>query len=128
MPYQQITQEERYQLSQLRCRPLSIAAIARLLGRHRSTIHRELARNQSGRDRYEWYHADRRAVARRSHSRRNRRVTPASWAIVDRCRAQGWSPEQIAGRWQVRVRRWISHEAIYQYLSRDRRAGGLRYR
>ena len=124
MPYHQITQDERYRLSQLRCRSLSIAAIARLLGRHRSTIHRELARNRSARDRYEWYHADRRAVSRRSHSRRNQRLTPAYWAIVARWLAAGWSPEQSAGRWQVRQHRWISHEAIYQYLVRNRRAGG----
>jgi IS30 family transposase len=128
MPYHQITQDERYQLSQLLGLPLSLAEVARRLGRHRSTIHRELARNRSARQRYEWYHADRRAVARRSHSRRNRRLTPAYWAIVDRYLAHGWSPEQVAGRWQVDGRRWVSHEAIYQYLYRDRRAGGLRYR
>jgi len=124
MPYRQITQDERYRLSQLLCLPLSLAAIARLLGRHRSSIHRELARNRRARDRYEWYHADRLAVTRRSHSRRNRRLTRAHWAIVERYLAVGWSPEQIAGRWQVRRRRWISHEAIYQYLARDRQAGG----
>jgi IS30 family transposase len=36
---------------------------------------------------------------------------------------QGWSPEQIAGRWGG----WISRESIYQYLYRDRRAGGVLY-
>jgi IS30 family transposase len=123
MPYRQITQDERYQLSQLRCYALSVAAIARLLGRHRSTIHRELARNRSARDRYEWYHADCRALERRRRSRRNRRLTEAHWAIVRPYLAQGWSPEQIAGRWP----RWISHEAIYQYLYRDRKAGGALY-
>jgi IS30 family transposase len=38
MPYQQITLEERSRLADLRGLRLSIAAIARLLGRHRSTI------------------------------------------------------------------------------------------
>lgn len=128
MPYRQITQDERYQLSQLRCYRLSVAAIARLLKRHRSTIHRELARNRSARDRYEWYHADRQALERRSVSRRNQRLTAAHWAIVRPYLATGWTPEQIAGRWQVRGRRWISHEAIYQYLYRDRQAGGELYR
>lgn len=128
MPYCQITQDERYQLSQLRCYRLSVAAIARLLGRHRSTIHRELARNRSARDRYEWYHADRQAMDRRRISRRNRRLTAAHWAIVRPYLATGWSPEQIAGRWHGRGRRWISHEAIYQYLYRDRTAGGELYR
>lgn len=128
MPHCQITQDERYQLSQLLGYRLSVAAIARFLGRHRSTIHRELVRNRSARDRYEWYHADRRAVDRRSLSRRNRRLTPAHWALVRPYLAWGWSPEQIAGRWQVRGQRWISHEAIYQYLYRDRCAGGGLYR
>jgi IS30 family transposase len=128
MPYQQITHEERYQLGQLLCARLSVAAMARLLGRHRSTIHRELARNRSARRRYEWYHANCLAVTRRSHSRRNRRLTPAHWAIVEPYLAEGWSPEQIAGRWQVGGRRWISHEAIYQYLYRDRTAGGVLHR
>jgi IS30 family transposase len=120
MPYRQITQEERYQLSRLMCYELSVAAIARLLGRHRSTIQRELTRNRSRRDRYEWYHADCLALTRRSVSRRNRRLTEAHWSIVRLYLAQGWSPEQIAGRWPG----WISHEAIYQYLYRDRKAGG----
>lgn len=128
MPYCQLTEDERYQLSQLLCYRLSIAAIARLMKRHRSTIHRELARNRSARDRYEWYHADRRAVARRRLSRRNRRLSEAHWAIVRPYLAWGWSPEQIAGRWQVQGRRWISHEAIYQYLYRDRQAGGGLFR
>jgi IS30 family transposase len=128
MPYHQIAQDERYQLSQLLCLPLSVAEIARRLGRHRSTIHRELARNRSARQRYEWYHADCLALGRRSHSRRNRRLTPAHWAIVGPYLAAGWSPEQIAGRWQVSGQRWISHEAIYQYLHRDRMAGGLLHR
>jgi IS30 family transposase len=44
MPYRQITQEERYQLSQLMCYELPVAALARLLGRNRSTIQRVLAR------------------------------------------------------------------------------------
>jgi len=128
MPYQQITHQERYQLGQFLCLRLSLAAIARLLGRHRSTIHREVARNRSARGRYEWYHANCLALARRSHSRRNRRLTPGHWAIIAPYLAYGWSPEQIAGRWQVRGHRWISHESIYQYLYRDRRDGGLLYR
>jgi IS30 family transposase len=127
MPYQQITYQERYQLSQLLCWRLSIAAIARILGRHRSTLHRELARNRSARGRYERYHANCQALHRRSYSRRNQRLGPAYWAIVEPYLAAGWSPEQIAGRWQVDGRRWISHEAIYQHLYRDRKAGGQLY-
>lgn len=123
MPYQQITLDERSDISRLRGLGCSLAEIARRLGRHRSTIYRELARNRSLRGQYEWYHAHCRARTRRSHSRRNRRLSPAHWTIVIYWLRQGWSPEQIAGRWAG----WISRESIYQYLYRDRRAGGVLY-
>jgi len=61
-------------------------------------------------------------------TRRNRRLTPGHWRRIEPYLAQGWSPEQIAGRWQVRGRRWISHEAIRRYLARDRSGGGRLYR
>lgn len=46
MSYQQLTLDERYQISALRREDVSPAEIARQLGRHRSTIMRELARNR----------------------------------------------------------------------------------
>jgi transposase, IS30 family len=45
MKYHQLTSEERYALSALRRQGLSQAAIGRALGRHPSTISRELHRN-----------------------------------------------------------------------------------
>jgi len=46
MRYRQITFAERYTLSLLRQQGLWAAAIARILGRHRSTIDREVQRNR----------------------------------------------------------------------------------
>jgi IS30 family transposase len=123
MPYQQITFEERSEISRLRGLRYSVTQIAQALGRHRSSIYRELARNRSLRGQYEWYHAGCLARSRRSHSRRNQRLTAAHWAIVDRLLALGWSPEQIAGRWGG----WLSRESIYQHLYKDRQAGGRLY-
>lgn len=60
MPYQQITLEERSEISRLRGLRYSVAAIAQCLGRHRSSIYRELARigasaiNTSGTMRTAW--------------------------------------------------------------------------
>ena len=45
MAYHQITREERYTIWALRRHEKSMAEIARTLGRHRSTIHREVRRN-----------------------------------------------------------------------------------
>ena len=45
MKYQQLTQDERYMIGQLRRQGYGLSEIARLLGRNRSTIWRELKRN-----------------------------------------------------------------------------------
>jgi len=75
MTYHQITFEERYPLGLLRQRGLSPAAIARVLGRHRSSIGREVRRNGTPRDGCyrpqlaEWYACGRRSRARASSLR-----------------------------------------------------------
>src|SRR5260370_30634971 len=76
MTYRQITFAERYTLALLRQGGLTPAAIARVLGRHRSTIGREVRRNQAHSDgSYRSPLADWYARGRRSRSRRNRRVS-----------------------------------------------------
>src|SRR3990172_2329345 len=100
MTYRQITYAERYTLGALRQQGLSAAAIARALGRHRSTILREVRRNRKAIDGgyrpllANWY-----AMGRRWRSRRNWRFSAAEFALVRTllCEHQ-WSPEQIAGR------------------------------
>jgi len=47
MTYHQITSEERYTIGLLRRQGLVPAEIARVLGRHRSSICREIKRNSS---------------------------------------------------------------------------------
>ncbi len=82
--YHQLTSEERHTLSALRKQGYRQAAIARALGRHRSTISRELRRNSRGRQ-GRWYRpfeASQRARGRRSRSRRNQRFGPDDWVLV----------------------------------------------
>jgi transposase, IS30 family len=128
MTYCQITAAERYTLHRLQIHGCSAAEIARVLGRHRSTIGRELARNRTTHDGY--YRpllADSYARTRRSRSRRNSRFTATDWAAVDACLVADWSPEQITGwcaRHQILA---ISHETIYRHVWRDKRAGGSLY-
>lgn len=129
MMYRQITFAERYTLGLLRRDGLCPAAIARTLGRHRSTISRELGRNGTPRDgAYRPQLADWYARGRRSRSRRNRRFSAADWAQIQVLVRQDWSPEQVAG-WLRRHRLLtISHETIYRYLWADKAAGGQLYR
>ena len=128
MLYRQITFAERYTLGLLRQRGLSAAAIARVLGRHRSTIGREVGRNGTPRDGcYRPQLADWYARGRRSHSRRNRQFTAADWARIQGLLREDWSPEQVAG-WLRRHRELaISHETIYRYVWADKRDGGTLY-
>ena len=129
MPYHQITSAERYTLALFRQHGLCPAAIARVLGRHRSTITREMQRNGTPRDGcYRPQLADWYARGRRSRSRRNRRFTPVEWARIQALLREDWSPEQVAG-WLSRHRILaISHETIYRYIWADKRVGGTLYR
>ena len=98
MRYQQITFAERYTLGALRRRGCSTAAIACLLGRHRSTIGRDVQRNGTPRDGcYQPQLADWYAWGRRSRSRRNARFSAADWNQVLALVREDWSPEQVAG-------------------------------
>ena len=128
MTYHQITLEERYHLYALRGVGASRTAMAHALGRHRSTIYRELRRNRCRDGPYRPYSAHTGAVARRSHSRRNRRLAATDWRRVTRLLRQQWSPEQIAGWGRVTGTLRISHETIYRYLGYDRCEGGQLYR
>ena len=125
MSYHQITFAERYTLGLLRRQGLCPAAIAQILGRHRSTIGRELRRNRTHHDGgYRPPLADSYARTRRSRSRRNRRFGPRAWRLVTRRLQRLWSPEQIAGRLRREGRLRISHETIYRYIWADKRHGG----
>ena len=125
--YRQITSAERYSLGLLRQRGLAPAAIARFLGRHRSTITRELQRNSRADGFYRPAVAEERARARRSHARRNQQFTATDFALVEQLLARQWSPEQIAGHLRRTSALRISHETIYRHIWADRRHGGTLY-
>ncbi|MHB1864513.1 MAG: transposase [Gemmatimonadaceae bacterium] len=126
--YCQITSAERYTLAVLRQRGLAPAAIARVLGRHRSSIIRELRRNRTHYDgSYRPPLADWYARGRRSRSRRNTQFAPGDWARVEGLVREDWSPEQIAGRLRRDGHLRISHETIYRRIWTDKRAGGTLY-
>ena len=130
MKYHQITSGERYMLSSLRTQGFNQAAIARSLGRHRSTISRELKRNSSRLDgRYRVEKAIERSNGRRSRSRRNRRFAPSDLRRVETLLVQEqWSPEQISGHLRRTGQLRISHETIYRHVWHDRRHGGELHR
>ena len=125
MKYEQLNAEERSVLAALRTVGLSEAEIARQMGRHRSTVGRELKRNAAPHDgRYRAERAHQRAHARRYRSRRNSQFGRAHWQRVEELLREEWSPEQVSGHLGVTRELSISHETIYRHVWRDLKAGG----
>ena len=106
-----------------------LGEIARRLGRHRSTISREVRRNSSRSDGcYRPSKAIEKTNGRRARSRRNQYFTKADFALVEKKLKADWSPEQISGHLRLHGELSISHETIYIHVWRDKEAGGHLYR
>lgn len=116
-------------ISALRRQGIHQAEIARNLGRHRSTISRELKRNSARYDgRYRPSIAVERTNGRRSRSRKKSQFSPAQWRQVYELLREDWSPEQISGHLRVQRTLSISHETIYRHVRRDRWRGGMLFK
>ncbi|MFT3857655.1 MAG: IS30 family transposase [Aquabacterium sp.] len=127
--YKQLAREERYLISQLLHAGWSQRAIAASLGRAPSTVSREIRRNATTHDgAYRHCKADRYAVARRRRCRRGSKFTPQQYALVRRYLRKKWSPKQIVGTLRPLGLLEMSHESIYRYLLRDKKAGGSLWR
>jgi IS30 family transposase len=115
-------------LAALRRQGLNPAEITRQLGRHRSTVCREVSRNSTRADgRYRAFTAQERPNGRRSRSRRNQRFSAEHFAQAEELLCRQWSPEQVSGHLDRLGYLAISHETIYRHIWRDKRAGGLLY-
>jgi IS30 family transposase len=117
--YEHLTTAEREEISVLRSQGISMKEIGKALGRHKSTVSRELAQNSS--ITYGCYRAHRavqRAAARRSAaSQRKRLKNDKIRAYVREKLSEDWTPELIAGRLpKDHPGLTISPEAIYQYI------------
>ena len=129
MKYQQLNLVERSAVATFKRLGFGMGEIALHVGRHRSTVWRELRRNAAPHD--GWYRAVRaqeRAVARRRRSRRNSQFGAAQWTRVDALLREEWSPEQVSGHLRRRRELLISHETIYRHVWRDLQTGGTLHR
>ena len=114
--HDQLTLEERHALFRLHAAGTALGVIADRLGRHRSTIYRELGRNRRADGSYLPETAQRFAWARRLRGSKLERRSQLGELVRDRL-AMGWSPEQIAGRLRRQAAQHrISHESIYRWI------------
>jgi IS30 family transposase len=125
MPYKHLSLDERNVIYRMRFLGSSQAEVARCLGRSRSTISRELARNAGSAGGYVPGTAQVKASARRhAHVRRPKTGNARLMGYVERRLRRRWAPEQIAGRLRkVGVRKMpgvaISHTSIYRWIWAD---------
>ena len=123
--YCHISQQERDMIAVYKAQRLNQTQMAEKIGRHRSTISRELKRNAP--PVYKGYYLSHKAQERyekrmsRSHTHqrlKNQRIRD----YVEEKIKKLWSPELIAGRLKKELSgESISHEAIYQYIYEDKR-------
>ncbi len=114
--YTQITIEERCEIARLRTSGGSIRQVASALDRAPSTIARELRRNSSRKSVYRPRYADQQSSARRWSGSKLDRDSKLRESVFSRL-AQGWSPQQVAGRLRREGGRClISYETIYRFI------------
>lgn len=126
--YHHVTREIRSQIYALKATGTSLNKIASIVERDVSTISREIKRNTGSRG-YRYKQADEKAVERRANaSRTPQKLTPTLVTIIEEKLLEKWSPDQISGRLKEKDIASISHEAIYQYIWKNKRAGGSLYK
>jgi IS30 family transposase len=124
--YTQLTREQRYQISAFLKAGFSQAAIAKEIGVHKSTVSRELRRNQ-GKKGYRPKQAHRLSSTRRALAKKSVKLTPRLIALIESLIKQEFSPEQVSGFLKRASGLAVSHEAIYQHILKDKANGGNLY-
>lgn len=124
MSYSHITEKERYVISHLVLAEFSLREIARRLGRHHTSISREIKRNRPtyADDAVYWYYVTQPVAEERRHIARSFRRQNYKPLVeyVERKLRLDWPPEAIAARIKIDYpddeRMRISHETIYRWV------------
>ena len=134
MSYTHLNRTERDLIYRMQFQGHSQSAIARTLGRHKSTISRELRRYRNVTGHWWSPEADLKAgLARRRHVSSPKTGSKRLINSVLRLLRQRWSPMQIANHLRTieflnEPSMWLSHERIYQYVWDDKARGGTLYK
>jgi len=125
--YTQLTRGKRYQIRALLKAGFSLTKIAFFLKVHKSTISREIRRNQ-GHKGYRPRQAHEKAEARRYAAAKRIKMTPGMVELTNYYICQDFSPEQVAGFLERNHNLKISHETIYKHIWSDKKNGGVLYK
>ena len=124
-----LTLEQRYKIEMLSQENYSQTDIAKLLGRNKSVICRELKRNSDGRNGVcKAELAQKKSRARHQDKNKIIYFTDDVELLVNSGPKEELSPEQIVGLAQKRGVNCVSHERIYQHIWKDKKASGVLYK
>ena len=127
MNYQQLTENERYQIYALKKAGHKQVEMAELLGRSPATISRELRRNGGLRG-YRPRQAQRLTKRRQTRAFKARKVTDEVRRHIETLIRQELSPQQVVDYLARRQIVSLHHETVYSMIYSDKAAGGDLYR
>jgi IS30 family transposase len=123
-----LTAEQRYAISLLLQQGKTQKEIAQIIGKHKSTVSREIARNQDKRSgKYNYELAERKYRQRIREKPKKIHFTQAVKDFVESQLKEDLSPEQIVGVAKKEGIACVSHERIYQHVWEDKKKGGRLY-
>lgn len=125
----QLSLSQRYQIELCRSHGMSISRIGDFIDKDKSVVSREISRNsdlRSGEYKAELAHNK----AQNRHKKKNKmiRFKPGIEKYVHNKITEDYSPEQIVGRAKLENIQCVSHERIYQFIWKDKKAGGKLYK
>ena len=127
--YTHISVEQRIKIEALFKAGHKASFIAKQLGIHRSSIYRELKRNQTKTGKYNAVFAQELSEEQKERFSYNRSFTfSMEKFIIEKLSKEQWSPEQIWGYCKENNIDMVSHESIYKFVYQDKDKGGLLYK
>ena len=120
-----LSMKQRYEIELLRNQKYSMTKIAEIIGKNKSTISREIKRNSDQRNGvYKSELAQKKTIER--HKTKPKKVSFTNSVkeyVLDKL-SEDYSPEQIAGTAKNEGIVCVSVERIYQFVWKDKKAGG----
>ena len=127
--YNHITVEQRIKIEALLKAGHKASFIAKQLSIHRSSIYRELKRNQTKTGQYNAAFAQELSEEQKERFSHNRSFTFSMEKFIrEKLSKEQWSPEQIWGYCKENNIDMVSHESIYKFVYQDKDNGGVLYK
>lgn len=124
MAYTHFTKEQQYKIQSWKEVGVSQEEMAERLGKHQSSISRELGRNSSVSGHYHGGHADTLRRQRRAAGKRGTKKLlrdPDLWQAIRHQLENKDSPQQVMGKSKRNHQTYVVHETIYQFLYTEKR-------